>query len=447
MDSKLKRLTVIGSLGLIALIALIVLYANGSFNKPQSGKNTQAQSAVAASEGGNGAGSGANISAAGTEDASASGSGVGAVATGQVGNDLKGFLTDNTFFDKENNEFLESLFDMSKRISILTTSVERDLRVQVVDAAGELISGESFAIKLTDENGESSQLKDLDKDGIIYAGSLSPGNYEVRLLPIGDYKVPVNSTTVRVKERVEYIYISDISHLIKTEAEIDAAAEDSAEADAESTADKTEMVKLQFGGTRRKAGIDVSKYQGDIDWEKVAAAGVQFVIIRAGYRGSVTGALVQDPYFEQNIKGALAAGLEVGVYFFTQAVTEAEAVEEASAVVSMVSDYELKLPIYIDSEGAGGNGRADGLNKETRTLVCEAFCQTAKNAGYNSGVYASRNWLYNNLDMSRLEKFEVWDAEYVSVPKYTGYYTMWQHSSKGKVDGIQGNVDLDIYYY
>ena len=121
--------------------------------------------------------------------------------------------------------------------------------------------------------------------------------------------------------------------------------------------------------------------------------------------------------------------------------------EEASAVVSMVSDYELKLPIYIDSEGAGGNGRADGLNKETRTLVCEAFCQTAKNAGYNSGVYASRNWLYNNLDMSRLEKFEVWDAEYVSVPKYTGYYTMWQHSSKGKVDGIQGNVDLDIYYY
>ena len=144
---------------------------------------------------------------------------------------------------------------------------------------------------------------------------------------------------------------------------------------------------------------------------------------------------------------AKAAGLKLGVYFFTQAVNEAEAVEEASAVVSLVQDYELKLPIYIDIESAGGNGRADGLDKETRTLVGDAFCRTCKNAGYNSGVYACRYWLYNNLDMSVLEKYEVWDAVYVSVPQYTGYYTMWQHSSKGQIDGINGNVDLDIYYY
>ena len=443
MDSRLKRLAIIGCLGIVVLVLLIVIYANGGFKKLVGGSSGSGAQSVTADAAGS---SSDNASGAGTSSTDTS-SAVSGALTGQVGDNLKGFLEDSNFFDKDNKDFLEGLLDDSKRVSILTTSVEKDLRVQVVDTRGNLVTGENFNVKLTDEKGESSEYKDLDKDGIIYVGALSPGNYEVRLQPLGDYKMPINSTTVRVKERVEYIVISDISLLIKTEAEIDALAEDTAEADAENDADKTEMVELQFGGTRQKAGIDVSKYQGDIDWQKVAAAGVQFVIIRTGYRGSVTGAIVQDPYFETNIKGALAAGLEVGVYFFTQAINETEAVEEASAVVSMVSDYELKLPIYIDSEGAGGNGRADRLDKETRTLVCEAFCRTAKNAGYNSGVYASRNWLYNNLDMSRLEQFEVWDAEYVSVPQYTGYYTMWQHSSKGHVDGIEGNVDLDIYYY
>ena len=432
MDSKLKRLMILGSAAVIVLLLVIVVYSNGGIKSVlgmgRSGNKT-------AKEGDAG-------EAASTQNEVPS-----PRLTGQIGNDLSAFLEDSSFFDKENKDFIEGLMDMTNRISILTTSVEKDLRVQVIDNRGDLVTGETFNIRMTDEKGESSEYKDLDKDGIIYVGALSPGNYEVRLMPLGDYKVPVNSTTVRVKERVEYIVISDISRLIKTEDEIDAEAEDTAEASAEETADRTEMVSLQFGGTRQKAGIDVSAYQRDIDWEKVKAAGVEFVIIRAGYRGSVTGALVQDSYFEKNIKGATAAGLEVGVYFFTQAISEAEAVEEASAVVSMVSDYELKLPIYIDTEGAGGNGRADRLDVATRTLVCEAFCRTAKNAGYNAGVYASRNWLYNNLDTSRLEQFEIWDAEYVSVPQYKGYYTMWQHSSKGKVDGIEGNVDLDIYYY
>ncbi len=430
MDSRLKRLSILGCLAVIIILVLVVVYANGGFKKKSSVNTAQT-----------------TVSDASGKDTEVTDGSEEVVPTGQVGNNLKGFLEDTNFFDKDNKDFLEGLLDNSKRISIITTSVEKDLRVQVLNNKGELATGETFNIRLTDENGDTSDYKDLDKDGIIYVGALAPGNYDVRLMPIGEYKVPLNSTTVRVKERVEYIVIGDISSLIKTEEEIDAMAEDTAQTSAEEDADKTEMVELQFGGTRQKAGIDVSKYQGEIDWEKVAAAGVQFVIIRTGYRGSVTGALVQDPCFEQNIKGALEAGLEVGVYFFTQAINEAEAVEEASAVVSMVRDYELKLPIYIDSEGAGGNGRADGLDKATRTLVCEAFCRTAKNAGYNSGVYASRNWLYNNLDMSRLEQFEVWDAEYVSVPQYTGYYTMWQHSSKGHVDGIEGNVDLDIYYY
>lgn len=439
MDSRLKKLSIIGCFGVVILLLIIVVYSNGGITsllnaeKDNESISENADSGMATPDGGL---NGTTVNGSGTT-----------YFTGQVGDDLSAFLSDTTFFDQEKDEFLENAGDMSNRLSILATSIEKDLRVQVIDYGGELVKNQSFSIRLTDAAGETSEYKDLDQDGIIYAGSLKSGDYQVQLLPIDGYKVPTTATTVRVKDQVEYVVIEDIALLIKTEAEIDAEAEDTAVAEAAAEADKNQQVQLKAGGTRQKIGIDVSKYQGDIDWEKVAAAGVQFVIIRAGYRGSVTGALVEDPNFVQNIRGALAAGLEVGVYFFTQAINETEAVEEASAVISMVREYDIKLPIYIDTEGAGGNGRADGLDKDMRTKVCDAFCRTAKNAGYNAGVYASRSWLYNNLDTSVLDKYEIWDAEWVSVPQYTGYYTMWQYSSKGSVDGIVGNVDLDIYYY
>jgi GH25 family lysozyme M1 (1,4-beta-N-acetylmuramidase) len=123
-----------------------------------------------------------------------------------------------------------------------------------------------------------------------------------------------------------------------------------------------------------------------------------------------------------------------------------EAVEEASAVLSWVREYNLTYPIFIDTEGAGGNGRADGLDADARTLVCEAFCRTIENAGYQAGVYASRNWYNNNLQTQKLENYYIWLAEYRSVPLYQGYYRMWQYSSKGSIDGIKGNVDMNIMY-
>ena len=147
------------------------------------------------------------------------------------------------------------------------------------------------------------------------------------------------------------------------------------------------------------------------------------------------------------MKGAAASGLPVGVYFFTQAVNEVEAVEEASAVLELIRNYEITYPIFIDTEGAGGNGRADGLDPETRTLVCEAFCRTIENAGYTGGVYASRNWYNNNLYTDRLDNYCIWLAEYRSVPLYQGYYQMWQYTSKGTVDGIEGKVDMNISYF
>jgi GH25 family lysozyme M1 (1,4-beta-N-acetylmuramidase) len=408
MDSRLKRTAVLCSLAIICLIGLIVLF----FNQNES-NNASSAPTVAAN-----------------------------VETVEAVQDLKAFLNDTTFFDNDTDSFAAKLGEGLKKISILVTSVEKDLRIQVVDAEGALVTGESFYVKLEG----MGEYKDLDKDGIIYIGDLTSGDYYVELMPQTGYQVPSNPTKVRVKDKVEYLAIDDISLLIKTEADIDAEAEDSGLKDALSDADKTENSAFKKSGSGTKLGIDVSKWNGDIDWRKVKDAGVEFAIIRAGYRGSVTGSIVVDPYFEYNMKEAASAGVSAGVYFFTQAVNEVEAVEEASAVIELIKKYNIEFPIYIDTEGAGGNGRADALDKETRTLVCEAFCRTIENAGYKAGVYASRNWYYNNLETSGLERYQIWLAEYRSAPLYQGYYNMWQYTSKGKIDGIEGNVDLDIFY-
>ena len=367
-------------------------------------------------------------------------------------NDLKAFEKDDDFFDSVYDQVLEDAKDMSNRLSLVVTSVEKDLRIQVVDNEGLPVQGESFFVELArDAKGPEGtaasadgSYKDLDKDGIIYIGDLAAGEYAVKLSPIEGYKVPAGDTRVKVKDKVEYLAIDDISLLIKTEDEVDAKAEDSGVRDALADADASEMTDLKSFSGKTKAGIDVSKWNGDIDWDKVKNAGVEFAIVRAGYRGSVTGSLVKDICFDANMKGTAASKIPVGVYFFTQATNEVEAVEEASAVLSWVREYDITYPIFIDTEGAGGNGRADGLDIDTRTLVCEAFCRTIENAGYEAGIYASRNWYNNNLHTQRLEDYYIWLAEYRSVPLYQGYYRMWQYSSKGSVKGIEGDVDLNI---
>ncbi len=416
MDSKWKRTAVCVSACMCLLLLLLVLFTN--FPKR---KGT--------------ADAGGAVTNVGTQTEQDTGAGQ------QVGDksNLSAFLQDEYFFDRDTKD-TDRLYDETNRLSLIVTSVEKDLRVQIVDRDNKPVEGESFYITL---NGKD-EYKDLDKDGVIYIGDLPAGEYEVALKPISGYRTPLSATDVRVKDKVEYVVIDDISLLIKTEAEIDAEAEDSAEANTDG--DDTEIRQASGVSKTGVLGIDVSKWQKEIDWDKVKNEGVDFAIIRCGYRGSVTGSLVEDPYFEQNIKGAQAAGIKVGVYFFTQAVNEVEAVEEASMVVSLVRDYELQYPVFIDTEGAGGNGRADSLNVEERTAVCEAFCTTVKNAGLEAGVYASRNWYNNKLTANTLESYAIWLAEYRSVPLYQGYYQMWQYTSKGKINGINGNVDLNVSY-
>ena len=193
-------------------------------------------------------------------------------------------------------------------------------------------------------------------------------------------------------------------------------------------------------------GIDVSKYQPNIDWKTVKASGIEFAIIRVGYRGSSTGVLVEDPYFKQHIKGATQAGLKVGVYFFTQAITKAEAVEEASMALALTEGYNLAYPIFIDTERVSGNARANNLSRANRTEIVEAFCKTIQNAGRKAGVYASKSWYNDQLDVSKLDKYCIWVAQYNTTCTYNGRYSIWQYTETGKVPGISGYVDLNISY-
>ena len=208
----------------------------------------------------------------------------------------------------------------------------------------------------------------------------------------------------------------------------------------------------KFDDCIRVDGIDVSKYNKDIDWNTVKADGIDFAIVRVGYRGYDGGKIVTDGYFHQNMQNATAAGVKVGAYFFTQAITVQEAIEEAKHCIACVQGYDVKMPIYFDvepTEGNGVNGRLNtsGLSIKQRTAIAEAFCQTIKDAGYEAGIYSSKSYFLNYLDPDYLSsKFKIWLANYTTQTTYKGDYQMWQYSATGSVAGISGNVDMNVFY-
>ena len=269
----------------------------------------------------------------------------------QSGGDLSAFLDDETFFDPEVKfKSIESY--SGRRVSLVMSSVAKDLRVMIVDSMGRLVTGFPFVVRIQ----EIGEYTDSNEDGIVYVDGLRAGEYSVSLEEAQGYIVPNTITTIQVRQDVEYRVLDDIEYMILTEDDVDAEEEDKFVHSAEETADGSENTDLEFGSGNGRRGIDVSKWNKTIDWEKVKEAGVEFAIIRCGYRGASTGALVLDPMFQENIKGAAAAGIPVGVYFFTQAVTEVEAIEEASMVISLIKDYDVDYPVFLDSESAGGTG-------------------------------------------------------------------------------------------
>lgn len=198
--------------------------------------------------------------------------------------------------------------------------------------------------------------------------------------------------------------------------------------------------------------IDVSTYNGDIDWNAVKAAGVDYAIIRVGYRGYGTARLVQDRRFEQNMRGAINAGIRVGAYIVTQAVNTEEAVEEASSIVEKCRGYNVTLPLTIDVEWAGNSyeeGRANSISASTRTDVINAFARTVMNSGYTAMAYANKDWFENKIYSGNLfSSCKIWLAQYRNTEyTYGGRVNMWQYTSKGRVDGINGDVDISAWVY
>lgn len=191
-----------------------------------------------------------------------------------------------------------------------------------------------------------------------------------------------------------------------------------------------------------KEGIDVSKWQGNIDWA-TASSYISFAVIRCGYRGESSRGLAIDPKFAQNVQGAKANGVRIGLYFYSTAMTEAEAVEEASLAVQCAQQAGgLALPIYIDMEA----GCQAGLSNDERTAICNAFCSTVRNSGYAAGVYANKNWLTNKINTGAISGAEIWVAQYNTTCTYSGSKKMWQYTSKGSVPGISGEVDMNRRY-
>lgn len=478
MDSKLKRKVVAVAVVMVLLVIATVFGANyikngNSFlpkeetesvaiTDTENGKNRVSQTmseAVTGTDSLNQTASGTN---AGNDNLnqSANGTNAGNDSPNQSANETNSGAnnfyveygldpTRDPYAYRKDKDFFDPIAeeqDPGKELTLLVSSVEKDLRVNVIDGLGRLVSGQDFSIKVKDSKGRSHNYKDGDKDGSVYIAPVEPGDYELSLKGADDYVLAdASDVKISVKEQLDYTIIDDISFLIKSEDEIDAKAEDTAVNEAEQDSDGTES-NQRLTDEDALFGIDVSKWNKEIDWQAVADSGVDFAIIRCGYRGSSTGALVEDPYFKKNIEGAEAAGIKVGIYFFTQAVNPVEAVEEASMALALSKQYKLALPIFIDTEGAGGNGRADGLDVETRTAVCEAFCKTIENAGFNGGIYASKHWLEHNLTMDDLSDYTVWLAQYSRKATYEGEYALWQYTSAGTVDGIETRVDLNMCY-
>lgn len=209
---------------------------------------------------------------------------------------------------------------------------------------------------------------------------------------------------------------------------------------------------MSYADKNAVKGVDISEWQGNIDWKKVKAAGINFAIVRVGYRGQTAGKIYEDKKYEQNMKGALSAGIEVGAYFFSQAVTKAEAEEEAAYVLQKIAPYKVKWPVAFDWEpgeaetSASASTRTDPVTPEQVTQFVKAFCSKIKVYGYRPCYYTNKNMGYSTFNLKELEAYPMWYAEYKDLPSFYYHFDIWQYASKGKVSGIGNTVDLNIAF-
>ena len=209
---------------------------------------------------------------------------------------------------------------------------------------------------------------------------------------------------------------------------------------------KDDNGRVRYKGDGVSYGIDVSRHQGNIDWKAAAKDGVDFAIIRVGFRGSGSGTLNTDDRFTENVKGAVSAGIDVGVYFYSQAITEAEALEEAEYVLNIIDGYDIKYPVFFDWEQPEDEtARSFNIDYSEITAFAKVFCERIEKAGYKSGIYFNSVQGYLHYDLSDFEDTCLWLAEYDAKPDFYYNFHMWQYSNTGSVAGIDGAVDLNIF--
>ena len=307
MDSKLKGKVVAVAVVMVLLVVATVFGAD--YYKKQQSRAAREQASMELTDSTTAsAADAAETSAMTATDNTAGGNDLYSRYNLDPTKDPYAYLKDDDFFDPVKDEN-----DPATELTLLVSSVEKDLRVNVIDGLGRLVSGQDFSISVKDSNGRTHNYRDGDKDGSVYIAPVEPGDYQVSLKGADQYVLAdASDVEISVKEQLDYTVIDDISFMIKSEAQVDASKEDTAINEAELDSDGTESNE-RLDDEDALFGIDVSKWNKEIDWEKVAASGVEFAVIRCGYRGASTGALVEDPYFKKNIEGAQAAGIKVGI--------------------------------------------------------------------------------------------------------------------------------------
>ena len=206
---------------------------------------------------------------------------------------------------------------------------------------------------------------------------------------------------------------------------------------------------MEDGKKTSYVGVNISGETGNVNFAGLKAAGVDYVMIRLGSRGYSTGQIALDANFKENIEGAIAEGLGVGVYFYSQAVSQDEAVQEASTVLQNLEPYRtnIKYPVAFDMEFvANDKARIDGLNRDDRTAIASAFLETVKAGGYVPMIYGNKEWLIKEVDLGRLQDYDVWLAQDAEIPDYPYQYAMWQYTSTGVLNGIKGDAGLNICF-
>jgi len=207
------------------------------------------------------------------------------------------------------------------------------------------------------------------------------------------------------------------------------------------------MKYIDDGKTKSFFGTDISKYQGTVNFTQLKNAGVDFVMLKVGGRGYGSGVVTLDENFATNIENAAAAGLDIGLYFYSQAINTQEAIDEANIVLASIGEYVIKYPIAFDMEFVDNDtARIEGLSKADKTTIAKAFMDTISAAGYRTMLYGNKEWLIKEIDLTKLSGYEIWLSQAASVPDYPYKYSMWQYSTSGNVSGINGYANLNICF-